>query len=254
MLLAVPIILAATFLTALVMYFVLGYKDLGMSWSACVMFGAIISATDPVAVVAILKTLGVSKSLGTVIEGESLLNDGTALVIFAVAVQAVEGEELTAGYVAIRFIRLSFGGPLLGLLMYGILYNWLKHIHFKPILEVNLTICFAYLTFYIAEHPLIHVSGILAIVTLGLLMTRAGKASISSRSEHGVHTVWSVIGFYAETLIFMLAGIFFGIEMTVDIWVANWWKSIVLYLFLILIRLVLLLITFKPMCWMGYNH
>ena len=85
-------------------------------------------------------------------------------------------------------------------------------------------------------------------------MTRAGKASISSRSEHGVHTVWSVIGFYAETLIFMLAGIFFGIEMTVDIWVANWWKSIVLYLFLILIRLVLLLITFKPMCWMGYNH
>jgi len=92
LLMAIPIILAATFLTALVMYYVLGYSELGLSWSACVMFGAIISATDPVAVVAILKTLGVSKSLGTIIEGESLFNDGTAMVIFAVAVSAVEGE------------------------------------------------------------------------------------------------------------------------------------------------------------------
>jgi len=209
------------------------------------MFGAIISATDPVAVVAILKTLGVSKSLGTIIEGESLFNDGTAMVIFAVAVSAVEGETLTVGYVAGKFARLSFGGPILGGIMYLILRTWLSFVHFNPVLEVNLTICFAFITFFVAEHPAIHVSGILAIVILGILMTRSGKTTISNRSEHAVHTVWALVGFYAETMIFMLAGMFFGMEMTAELFKDNFWKSIVLYLFLIVIRLCLLMIT-KP--------
>lgn len=67
-----------------------------MSFLACVLFGAIISATDPVAVVSLLKELGVSKRIGTLIEGESLLNDGTALVLFLVLIKMVEGEDLTA--------------------------------------------------------------------------------------------------------------------------------------------------------------
>jgi len=136
--------------------------------------------------------------------------------------------------------------------MYLILRTWLSFIHFNPVLEVNLTICFAFVTFFIAEHPVIHVSGILAIVVLGILMTRGGKTTISNRSEHAVHTVWSLVGFYAETLIFLLAGIFFGMEMTWDIFSDNFWKSIVLYLFLIVIRLGLLLITKPILALTGY--
>lgn len=95
-LMAFPMLLAATYLTAVVMYWVLDYKET-MPWSACVLFGAVISATDPVAVVSLLKSLGAPKSIGTLIEGESLLNDGTAVVIFFVALDFVKGDELTFG-------------------------------------------------------------------------------------------------------------------------------------------------------------
>jgi NhaP-type Na+/H+ or K+/H+ antiporter len=84
LILAFPMMMAATFLTALVMYYVLNYKCV-MTFTECVVFGSIVSATDPVAVVALLKDLGASKRLATLIEGESLLNDGTAMVIFMIA-------------------------------------------------------------------------------------------------------------------------------------------------------------------------
>jgi len=83
-------LLTATFLTALTMYYVLNYRaNDDMSFTACILFGAIISATDPVAVVALLKELGISKRIGTLIEGESLLNDGTAMVVFSIATKLV---------------------------------------------------------------------------------------------------------------------------------------------------------------------
>ena len=90
----------------------------------------------------------------------------------------------------IKFVRLSMGGPLLGLLAAMILVFWLSRVHNKPVLEANLTVTFAYLTFYAAERPEIHVSGILALVCLGLYMARAGKSRISAESEHAVHSVW----------------------------------------------------------------
>jgi len=78
------------------------------------MFGSIISATDPVAVVVLLKELGASRRLATMIEGESLLNDGTAMVVFLVLIDIVKGVQLTALDIIIKFVRLSIGGPLLG--------------------------------------------------------------------------------------------------------------------------------------------
>ena len=73
------------------------HDDRGFSWDAAVLAGAILSATDPVAVVALLKELGASPKLATLIEGESLLNDGTAMVVFLVVLELVEGEHLTGG-------------------------------------------------------------------------------------------------------------------------------------------------------------
>ena len=112
-----PMLIFSTFATAAVMYYVLGFSSEtnNMSWIACVLFGAIISATDPVAVVALLKELGVSKRISTLIEGESLLNDGTALVLFLVLQEMVEGEDLGALDIVGRFCKMSLLGPLLGL-------------------------------------------------------------------------------------------------------------------------------------------
>ena len=96
-----PIVLGATFLTGLSMRFVLGYNEDNtngkFTWVAANLFGSIASATDPVAVVALLKELGASKKLATMIEGESLLNDGTAMVVFLILLEIAEGEDLSFG-------------------------------------------------------------------------------------------------------------------------------------------------------------
>jgi NhaP-type Na+/H+ or K+/H+ antiporter len=174
------------------------------------MYGSIISATDPVAVVALLKELGASKRLATLIEGESLLNDGTAMVVFLVIIEVVKGKPVTPGAVIIKFCRLSFGGPLLGVIGGIVMSAILKKIHNNGVLEVNSTIFVSYLVFFIAEFTPVHVSGILAIVFLGLYMTNTGKTRISTESEHAVHHVWGYIGFVAETVIFILSGIIMG--------------------------------------------
>ena len=107
----------STFATAFFMYYLLDFRgpENNFSFLACILFGAINSATDPVAVVSLLKSLGVSKRISTLIEGESLLNDGTALVLFLVIIKFVQGESLTAGEVIGQFCRMSLLGPLLGL-------------------------------------------------------------------------------------------------------------------------------------------
>jgi len=90
---AIPILLGAIFLSALMMKYILGYSGDEFPFIACLVYGSIISATDPVAVVALLKELGASKRLSTMIEGESLLNDGTAMVVFLVLEEMLVGEE-----------------------------------------------------------------------------------------------------------------------------------------------------------------
>jgi NhaP-type Na+/H+ or K+/H+ antiporter len=115
----------STYLTAVVMYYILGYNDKDgkdFSFETALMFGSIISATDPVAVVALLKELGASRRLATLIEGESLLNDGTAMVLFLIMKDFATGNPHTIGYILGAFVRLSFGGILLGVIS-GILMS-----------------------------------------------------------------------------------------------------------------------------------
>jgi len=94
LIMAGPMLLISTYLSALMMRYVLGY-DGEFTWEAALLYGSIISATDPVAVVCLLKELGASKRLATMIEGESLLNDGTAMVVFLVLIEIVEGKPTT---------------------------------------------------------------------------------------------------------------------------------------------------------------
>lgn len=177
-------LLYCTFAAAIVMYYVLDYSEI-MTFEACILFGAIISATDPVAVVALLKELGADKKLSTLIEGESLLNDGTAMVVFLIMlkiIEADEGEEMTVGNILFDFVRLSLGGPIVGLIFGFLLSTALALIHNKPVLEANLTICVPYICFFICEMHEVHVSGILALVSLGLYMTEVGRTRISAES------------------------------------------------------------------------
>jgi NhaP-type Na+/H+ or K+/H+ antiporter len=202
-------LILATLLSAFMMQYILGYNG-EFTWNSALMYGSIISATDPVAVVCLLKELGASRRLATLIEGESLLNDGTAMVVFLVLLAIAEGEEASIGGIIAQFIRLALGGPAIGLIAGVVVSFMLSRIHNNFVLEVNTTIFASYLLFFLSENTEIMVSGILAIVAFGLYMSNIGKTRISTESEHAVHHVWGFIGFLAETVIFILTGLIMG--------------------------------------------
>ncbi len=205
--LAVPGILVALGLTgALAMGLQMwGFGLDGWNWSLALMFGAIVSATDPVAVVALLKDLGASKKLGTLIEGESLLNDGTAIVLFMVFFLGITGDA-TGNSPIMEFFRVAFGGTLIGIIAGYIVINWVKNVFNDAMVETSLVIAAAYLTFYLAEHTF-HVSGVLGLVALGLIIGGVGKSRFSPQVEHFMHEFWELAGFIANCLIFLIVGI-----------------------------------------------
>ena len=144
--------------------------------------GCVLSATDPVAVVALLKELGASVRFNTLIEGESLMNDGTAMVFFALFIDLAKGHSSSFLGVCANFVRIAFGGPILGLLTGLVISFWMKRIIRDAVLSINITFVGAYLCFYLAEFTFLKVSGILSIVTLGLYMSAVGKRKIYPES------------------------------------------------------------------------
>lgn len=204
--LAVLGILIAFLLTALGILAVTK-MNIGLeSWSLgiALLFGAVISATDPVAVVALLKELGVSKKITTLIEGESMLNDGTGIVLFLVILASITG--IAAASPLISFLQVAFGGILIGLVIAAFTIAWVKRVFNDAMVEITLMIIAAYMTFFIAEEFL-HVSGVLGLVALGLSMTAVGKTRITPDVQHFLHEFWSFAAFLANTLIFIIVGV-----------------------------------------------
>lgn len=204
--LAIPGIILAMVLTAALVIGLdkAGIGLVGWGWTIALMFGAIASATDPVAVVALLKELGASKKLGTLIEGESLLNDGTAIVLFMVFLLSFTGE--ASGSPILEFFRVAFGGILLGLIIGGLTISWVRRVFNDALVEISVVIMAAYITFFICEH-FFHVSGVLGLVTLGLVMASVGRTRISPEVEHFLHEFWELAAFIANTLIFLIVGV-----------------------------------------------
>ena len=213
MLLAVPALLLATGLTAAFMIGITG-GSWNWGWPAALVFGALISATDPVAVVAILRELGVSKRLGVLIEGESLLNDGTAIVVFGVLLAFLSGQTTTVdpGKAALSFLWVVSGGLLVGAVLTFLLSGWIARLFNDPMSEITLTLILAYLSMIIAE-GLLHVSGVMAVVVSGLWMSSSGRTKISPEVEHFLHRFWGTLGYIANTLIFFLVGFVIAKEM-----------------------------------------
>lgn len=173
----------------------------------CVLMGSILSATDPVAVVGVLNTLGAPAHLKHMIEGESLLNDGSAVVIFLIAQQMMDAEnQLTGGEMLLKFLKLAGGGVLWGYVAGYIAFYWCKLSRHASVVDVAVLILCTYMVFYIGEHGF-HVSGVLAAVTFGILFSRLAPHAMSEHVIHANHVVFSQICHFAETHIFVLAGL-----------------------------------------------
>lgn len=179
----------------------------GFTLIACLMLGVIVSATDPVAVVAIFKEVGAPKRLSILVEGESLFNDATAILLFTILAGMLAGEAepgLIEGVVG--FLTVFLGGALVGWVL-GRLFVWIiGHLDNMPLVERTLTICLAYLSFVVAEHYL-HTSGVMAVVVAALVMGSRGRTVIAPQDWHGLHDLWEQLGFWANSIIFILVGL-----------------------------------------------
>jgi NhaP-type Na+/H+ or K+/H+ antiporter len=236
--LAVPGVVFNTMATAGFVVYVLPY---GFDWPTSIALGAILSATDPVAVVALFKALGVSPRLTMLISGESLLNDGTGIVLFALFNKIILGAHVTRQSV-IQFLLVMVGlAPVLGLIFGMITVSWIGMVRRKysegdGMCQVVLTILCAYCSFFFAE-SVFSTSGVLTTVTAGCVLASAGTPRLIE--PHVVHHVWHVIEYIANTLIFLLAGLIVGriiVERHDVIRPVDYWWLLGLYFGLVFIR------------------
>lgn len=249
--LAIPGIVIALFITAglLMLVQIMGIGLEAWDWALALTFGALISATDPVAVVAILKDLGTSKRLTTLIEGESILNDGTSLVLFMLFLSQVLGTTTDQNLI-VEFFRVSFGGVAVGALVGVIFMRWIKTIFNDSMAEITIVIAAAYLTYYLAEY-IFHVSGVLALCALGLSIGGFGRSLISPGVQHFMKEFWELAGFVANTMIFLIVGMV--ISMKMDITIHHLVLLLALYIIIHIARLLMIAVLYPIMSRNGYG-
>lgn len=200
LLLAVVAVLVSTFAVGLALGSV---TNIGLV--SCLLLAAIVSTTDPIAVVAIFRDLGVPHRLSLLVEGESLFNDAAAIALFGVFLGMLTGErEADALDGALAFVRGFAGGLLFGYAC-GRLVCWgVTLLRGQRFAEITVTVAAAYLAFLGGEHYL-HVSGVVAVVTTALVISYYGRTQVSAESWSSLVEVWQQVGFWASSLIFLLA-------------------------------------------------
>ncbi|RMG52004.1 MAG: Na+/H+ antiporter [Acidobacteria bacterium] len=188
------------------------HYTIALSWSSALLFGAMISATDPISVLALFKKLGLSKRLSTIVEGESLFNDGTAVVIFKLILGIVAGTAGASAWGGLllhslrEFIVVVFGGLAVGATV-GLLASTLTAYFDDHLLEITLTTIAAYGSFLIAEEVL-HVSPVIAVLMAGLIIGNFGRErGMSPTTQIAVNSFWEYAAFVVNSLVFLLIGL-----------------------------------------------
>jgi CPA1 family monovalent cation:H+ antiporter len=197
---AVGLVLATTVAVAAVAHAVVD----GLPWAAAFALGAIVSPTDPLAATAIARRLGVPRRLITVLEGESLANDATALVAYRVAVAAVVGGGFTLWEAGLRFVAGAAGGVAIGLLAGWLVAQVRRRIE-DPLVEIVISLASGYLAYLPADR--LGASGVLAAVTTGLYLGWHAPelASVSTRLLGT--SFWKVLNYLLNTVLFILVGL-----------------------------------------------
>jgi len=175
-----------------------------LTLGAALVLGALLSATDPVAVVALFRALHVPKRLEVLIEGESLLNDGTAIVVFnLMLVVALTGrfDLLTA---AGDFVRVAAGGVIIGLVLGWLVARLIARLD-DHLIVTTLTMVLAFGSYLVADR--LHFSGVLAVVAAGLVNGNLGPRSLSPATRIVLFNFWEAVAFLANSLVFLLIGV-----------------------------------------------
>ncbi|MCH8123890.1 MAG: sodium:proton antiporter [Bacteroidetes bacterium] len=199
-------VMISTVLVGGAMWFVLGLVGLSLPFMYCLLFGALISPTDPIAVIGILKSAGAPKSLETKISGESLFNDGVGVVVFIVVLELATGaSEINAVSIAALFAQEAIGGAFFGLGVGYLAYQTLKRVDNY---QVELMITLATVMGGYALATSLHLSGLIAIVVAGLFVGNQGRLlGMSEKTRHHLDIFWELIDEILNAVLFVLMGL-----------------------------------------------
>lgn len=235
-LLAVVGLLISSFLIASALYFLFPLIGLEVPFIVTLLFGAIISSTDPVAVLALFKTYGAPKRLSLIFEGESLFNDGTAVALFMVVLAIASGGVLNTNSIVEgigTFVVMIAGGVVFGMLAAGIFHRAIRAVKSNEFVVVTLLIVSAHLVFVtseaINEFGLfgldIHISSIISTTVAALFLGNYARHTLSPRTDEYLSKSIEHLAFIANSLVFILAGILFA---SIDVDFRQLWLPIVL--------------------------
>lgn len=250
-LLAGPGMVIAMLLTGL---FIMGMASFipaceGWNWSYAFMFGALISATDPVAVVALLKELGTSKRFSTLVDAESMLNDGTGIVLFMLFFGVYTSAGATENPF-VNFLLVVFGGMLLGWIIARFTIWFLGKVGGDEAVQNSVIIVSSYITFILAQ-SFLDVSGVIALVAFGLAITYTGKPRLKPEVNQFMDQFWELMAYMANTLIFIIVGVVIAMKIELS------WTSLLLvilvYVGVNIVRMLVITILYPIMKKAGYG-
>jgi len=215
--LAMPIMLLSTVITAVFVYYGIDHP-LGFPVIAALLTGAILSATDPVAVLDVFKQIKAPARLSTLVDGESLFNDATVIVLFGlfVAFAQLDSGSFSGVDALGKFVYVFFGGIIVGTVL-GLLFMFLYRVGRGSFAKSLISIISAYSAFILAEHFL-HVSGVMAVLLTGLFISWERCKKVESSIF--VEKLWEFNAYIANILIFLLVGITITVEMFTSHWLA----------------------------------
>jgi CPA1 family monovalent cation:H+ antiporter len=205
-LLATAGVIISTFVVGSLTWLLLSSLGINISYIYCLLFGALISPTDPIAVMATLKQAGIAQSLETKIAGESLFNDGVGVVVFIVILGLVlNPAEINAGSIVLLFIQEAVGGVIFGLLLGALGFYLLKSVNNYQV-EILLTLALVLGGYTLAMH--LHTSGPIAVVVAGLLIGNRGRQyAMSTNTREHLDNFWELLDEILNVILFVLIGL-----------------------------------------------
>jgi CPA1 family monovalent cation:H+ antiporter len=214
--LAFPGVVFTMLIVGTIMFLGIGSLSEGAGFSIgyALLFGSIVCATDPISVMAIFKRLGISRHLTVIIEGESLFNDGTAVVIFSLLMLSISGGDFTAGQGLQKFFIVVTGGAAIGLVL-GFVMSVITAQVDDYLIEITLTTILAYGSYIAAEQ--LHVSGVIAVVSAGMMSGNFGtRYGMSPTTRFAVSSFWEYIVFLINSVVFVMIGLEISITDLID--------------------------------------
>ena len=215
LLLAVPGVILTTLMVGWLVA-----QGTGLAIPIALVFGALVSATDPVSVVALFRRLGAPRRLQVLLEGESLFNDGTAIVMFSLTAAIVLSGQFSLASSVAGFLTIAGGGTLIGITL-GLLVSELIGRIDEPLVETTLTAILAFGAYLLAET--FHVSGVLAVVAAGLVNGNVGPRGMSPTTRIVVFNFWETAAFLANSFVFLLVGFAIDLSQLLANWKAIGW-------------------------------